>query len=206
MPSACPGTPGYQIAETLGNAVQLTNILRDVKEDAAIERLYVPLDMAERHGVVESPLGSVFIQPGFAAACAELAELARGYYAKTDRLLAQLEWASDAPHRAHDDSVSRDAPAPGRTGLDAHRQSGPADTGAKVVARPALRAALTSLLSVARTHIIGAGVAGLSVAVSLAQAGHAVILYEASGQAGGRCRSYSMPGSIAPSTTATICC
>ena len=42
----------------------------------------------------------------------------------------------------------------------------------------------------ARTHVIGAGVAGLSVAVSLARAGHAVILYEASGQAGGRCRSY----------------
>ena len=42
----------------------------------------------------------------------------------------------------------------------------------------------------ARTHIIGAGVAGLATAVSLARAGHAVTLYEASGQAGGRCRSY----------------
>ena len=92
-----PRDPGYQIAETLGNAVQLTNILRDVKEDAAIERLYVPLDMVERHGVVESSLGSVFIQPGFAAACAELAELARGYYAETDRLLAQLEWRQMRP-------------------------------------------------------------------------------------------------------------
>ena len=42
----------------------------------------------------------------------------------------------------------------------------------------------------ARTHVIGAGLAGLSTAVSLARAGHAVTLYEASGQAGGRCRSY----------------
>ncbi|MCY4442848.1 MAG: hydroxysqualene dehydroxylase HpnE [Deltaproteobacteria bacterium] len=42
----------------------------------------------------------------------------------------------------------------------------------------------------ARTHIIGAGVAGLSTAVSLSGAGQAVTLYEASGQAGGRCRSY----------------
>lgn len=42
----------------------------------------------------------------------------------------------------------------------------------------------------ARTHIIGAGVAGLSTAVSLVRGGHAVKLYEAGGQAGGRCRSY----------------
>ena len=41
-----------------------------------------------------------------------------------------------------------------------------------------------------RTHVIGAGVAGLSTAVALARAGHSVTLHEASGQAGGRCRSY----------------
>lgn len=41
-----------------------------------------------------------------------------------------------------------------------------------------------------RTHVIGAGLAGLSTAVSLVRAGRAVTLYEASGQAGGRCRSY----------------
>ena len=85
-----PRDPGYQIAETLGNAVQITNILRDVKEDAGVERLYVPLEMVKRHGVAEGSLGSIFVQPGFAGACAELAELARGYYAGTDRLLAPL--------------------------------------------------------------------------------------------------------------------
>ncbi len=42
----------------------------------------------------------------------------------------------------------------------------------------------------ARTYVIGAGLAGLSAAVSLARAGRAVTLCEASGQAGGRCRSY----------------
>ncbi len=39
-------------------------------------------------------------------------------------------------------------------------------------------------------HIIGAGLAGLSAAVALVQAGHHVCLYEASARAGGRCRSY----------------
>ncbi len=41
-----------------------------------------------------------------------------------------------------------------------------------------------------RMHIVGAGLAGLSAAVSLAAKGHAVSLYEAAPQAGGRCRSY----------------
>ncbi|MBT3905076.1 MAG: NAD(P)-binding protein [Rhodospirillaceae bacterium] len=39
-------------------------------------------------------------------------------------------------------------------------------------------------------HIIGAGVAGLSCAVSLTERGESVTLYEAAGHAGGRCRSY----------------
>ncbi len=39
-------------------------------------------------------------------------------------------------------------------------------------------------------HVIGAGLAGLSAALALADAGRAVTLYEAGPQAGGRCRSY----------------
>src|ERR1700722_8161715 len=40
------------------------------------------------------------------------------------------------------------------------------------------------------THIIGAGVAGLSAALQLTLAGEAVTLYEAAPFAGGRCRSF----------------
>lgn len=39
-------------------------------------------------------------------------------------------------------------------------------------------------------HVIGAGLAGLSCAVTAAHAGHKVILYEAIKSAGGRCRSF----------------
>src|SRR5271154_6525839 len=39
-------------------------------------------------------------------------------------------------------------------------------------------------------HIVGAGISGLSAAVRLANANFKVRLYEATQQAGGRCRSY----------------
>src|ERR1700743_2080455 len=44
-----------------------------------------------------------------------------------------------------------------------------------------------------RAFVIGAGISGLAAAPQLAARGIAVTLYEAAGQAGGRCRSYYDP-------------
>ena len=41
-----------------------------------------------------------------------------------------------------------------------------------------------------KTHIIGAGLAGLAAATALAEAGETVVVYEATAHPGGRCRSY----------------
>ncbi|HJO69282.1 MAG TPA: hydroxysqualene dehydroxylase HpnE [Rhodospirillales bacterium] len=44
-----------------------------------------------------------------------------------------------------------------------------------------------------RVHVVGAGLAGLSCAVALVRAGRPVVLHEAAGHAGGRCRSFLDP-------------
>ncbi|WIM10239.1 hydroxysqualene dehydroxylase HpnE [Enhydrobacter sp.] len=49
---------------------------------------------------------------------------------------------------------------------------------------------MTGPAAAARVHVIGAGLAGLSAAVALADRGMTVVLSEAARQAGGRCRSY----------------
>jgi squalene-associated FAD-dependent desaturase len=46
------------------------------------------------------------------------------------------------------------------------------------------------LMSPPRIHVVGAGLAGLAAALRMSDAGANVVLHEAAGQAGGRCRSY----------------
>lgn len=50
-------------AFALGHAMQLTNIVRDVGEDAAAGRLYLPLDLMERHGVQRDEIDRVRLDP-----------------------------------------------------------------------------------------------------------------------------------------------
>src|SRR5581483_8022259 len=45
-------------------------------------------------------------------------------------------------------------------------------------------------MSPPRIHVVGAGLAGLTAALRLGDAGARVVVHEAAGQAGGRCRSY----------------
>lgn len=68
--------------EWLGIAFQLTNILRDVREDAARGRIYLPLDELARHGVPESDILEGRESPGLHALLREFGDRAEEYYAK----------------------------------------------------------------------------------------------------------------------------
>jgi len=61
----CQDAQSRDYAMDLGVALQLTNILRDVKKDLALGRLYIPLDEMARHGVTEDMLARDTASPAF---------------------------------------------------------------------------------------------------------------------------------------------
>ncbi len=67
-------------AEALGQAFQLTNILRDVREDAARGRIYLPQCELARHGVTEAEMLEDRYSERFRALAAAVADRARQRY------------------------------------------------------------------------------------------------------------------------------
>ena len=61
----CKDPASSTYAENLGHALQITNILRDVGEDAAAGRIYLPLEDLRRFGVTEEDLLRGKPSPGF---------------------------------------------------------------------------------------------------------------------------------------------
>jgi phytoene synthase len=71
----------------LGRALQLTNILRDVRNDAVRGRIYLPLDALALHGVKEEEILRGEYTPRFRAVAEGVAARARGHYAQARELL-----------------------------------------------------------------------------------------------------------------------
>jgi presqualene diphosphate synthase len=81
--------PGLALAKPLGRALQLTNILRDVDEDAGIGRLYLPREPLEAAGITSSDPDAVIADPRVDIACKAVAKVARDYYRQADAVLAK---------------------------------------------------------------------------------------------------------------------
>jgi phytoene synthase len=81
-------TPGRSLSHDLGRALQLTNILRDVDEDAQIGRLYMPLEALEAAGITAREPMAVVADPRMDAACRWVAARAHAHYAKADANMA----------------------------------------------------------------------------------------------------------------------
>ena len=102
-------------ASELGTALQLTNILRDVREDARRGRIYLPREDLARFGVNEQDILSYQHTPQVQALLAHELERARGHYRKAlDLLPAEDRYAQrsglimTAIYQATLDEIERD--------------------------------------------------------------------------------------------------
>lgn len=87
-----------RVAHALGRALQLTNILRDLREDADRGRLYLPLEYLRDAGVPADPVAAL-ANPALSQVCARLAERAHGYFRDADAAMARCDRAAMKPAR-----------------------------------------------------------------------------------------------------------
>ena len=85
-----------QMAEWCGIAFQLTNILRDVEEDARLGRVYLPAEDLARFGLTASDLVTPPADDRFRNMMAFEAARARDYYARSAPLRDRVDPASRA--------------------------------------------------------------------------------------------------------------
>ena len=85
------GDKGKELAFSLGQALQLTNILRDIPEDAERDRLYIPEDLLRSHEIVSEDLPSVLNHPAFPKVCDTLAGVAERRFQQAEAAIAECD-------------------------------------------------------------------------------------------------------------------
>ena len=79
---------GERLAHHLGRALQLTNILRDLDEDAGIGRLYLPAELLRQAGIATADPQAAIAHANIAAACAPIVDKARQHFFEAHRIMA----------------------------------------------------------------------------------------------------------------------
>jgi phytoene synthase len=87
-----------EVAFALGRALQLTNILRDVAEDAARGRLYLPMEFMREAGIAPAP-ETVLGAPGLPAVCARVAAMADANFQAAAAAMARCDRKAMRPAR-----------------------------------------------------------------------------------------------------------
>lgn len=87
-----------RVAYALGRALQLTNILRDIKEDAARGRIYLPREYLQDAGVPADPV-AILTAAGLPQVCERVARLAHSYFQDAHRAMALCDRQAMKPAR-----------------------------------------------------------------------------------------------------------
>lgn len=78
---------GQRLAHHLGRALQFTNILRDLDEDAAIGRLYLPCEALRAAGIAGDDPQAAVAHPALGLVCEELVARARDHFRQADAIM-----------------------------------------------------------------------------------------------------------------------
>ena len=92
------GSAAQDVAHALGRALQLTNILRDVAEDAARGRLYLPAEYLQEAGVPAEPQAAL-ASPNLPPVCRRLARDADDYFDQAGAAMALCDRRAMRPAR-----------------------------------------------------------------------------------------------------------
>jgi squalene synthase HpnD len=84
-----PDDLGLALADQLGRALQLTNILRDLDEDAELGRLYLPAEAMREAGITSTDPAAVLAEPRIEWACHALVDRARAHFTKAEDIMAR---------------------------------------------------------------------------------------------------------------------
>jgi squalene synthase HpnD len=81
--------PGRALAHHLGRALQLTNILRDLDEDAEMGRLYWPSEALRAAGIAITDPVAVLARPSIGEACATVVAMAKAEFEAATAIMAR---------------------------------------------------------------------------------------------------------------------
>jgi squalene synthase HpnD len=87
-----------RVAHHLGRALQTTNILRDLGEDAERGRLYLPSDVLDQAGIPHDP-DAALLSPALPVACRVMAARARTHFDEARREMARCDRRAMRPAR-----------------------------------------------------------------------------------------------------------
>jgi squalene synthase HpnD len=90
---------GRELANAQGRALQITNILRDVHEDAERGRVYLPEDLLKAQGISAKSPQDVLNHPAYVKVWRTLASEAQGWFSETDAILRRCDRKVVKPSR-----------------------------------------------------------------------------------------------------------
>jgi squalene synthase HpnD len=80
---------GILLSHHLGRALQMTNVLRDLDEDAELGRLYLPAEALATSGIEEREIGKVLAHPRLGEACMAVADRAGRHFTEASAVMAR---------------------------------------------------------------------------------------------------------------------